>query len=136
MVSRRDRATFPITSYRYKLVRNTQFERFNFQNWPNRQNTVSNFVKRHSVTFWKFFRAPWFFDNGVLWDTFLLFLSVINPRLRKNLFTNCYMSNSTLKYLISEKVAGITVTLWHLWSFTWNWSNTIDYYPNTPPYAV
>ena len=136
LVSERDRATFPITSYRYKLVKNTQLERFNFQRWPNCQNTVSNIVKRNSVTFWKFFRTSWFFGNRVLLDTFLLFLSVINPSLRKDFFTDCYMSNSTLKYLISKKVAGITVTLWHLLSFTFNQSNTIDYYQNTPPCAV
>ena len=136
LVSERDRATFPITSYRYKLVKNTQSERLKFQRWPNCQNTVSNIVKRNSVTFWKFFRTSWFFGNRVLLDTFLLFLSVINPSLRKDFFTDCYMSNSTLKYLISKKVAGITVTLWHLCSFTFNRSNTIDYYPNTPPCAV
>ena len=136
LVSGRDRATFPITSYRYKQVKNTQLERFYFQHWPNCQNTVSIFVKRNSVTFWKFYRTSWFFDNRVLWDTFLLLLSVLNPSLRKDFFTNCYMSNSTLKYLISKKVAGITVTLWHLLSFTFNQSNTIDYYQNTPPCAV
>ena len=136
LVSGRDTATFPMTSYRYKLVKNTQLERFNFQHRPNCKNTVSIFVKRNSVTFWKFFRTSWFFGNKVLWDTFLLFLSVINPSLRKDFFTNSYMSNSPLIYLISKKVAGITVTLWHLWSFTFNRSNTIDYYHYTPPGVV
>ena len=49
LVSERDRATFPITSYRYKLVKNTQLERFNFQHRPNCKNTVLS-----NATVWHF----------------------------------------------------------------------------------